>query len=280
MATSIDDLALSYRIMAAPPPPTQDPIAASFPRPTASKTQPKTHKTIGIVHDWINRADPSVRSIFDKALTHYRANNYTIVDIAIPYLPEGQRAHALSILAEIASGLHPSQLRSLTAPNRVLASMGMYQVTAQDYLAAQRLRSLLMSHLAHLFRDHPGLVIFTPATPIPGWHIAGGDADLAHGLSDGKSSVRNMEYVWLANFTGCPAVSCPAGYVNDVPVGVMGMAEWGSEEELIAFARHGESVLDGPARSDAGEDGKGLRVPMGDGACWEDVIGKAVAGRS
>lgn len=89
-----------------------------------------------------------------------------------------------------------------------------------------------------------------------------------------------MEYVWLANFTGCPAVSCPAGYVNDVPVGVMGMAEWGSEEELIAFARHGESVLDGPARSDAGEDGKGLRVPTGDRACWEDVIGKAVAGRS
>lgn len=278
MTTSIDDLALSYRIMAAPPPSVEDPMAASFPPPiTSSSTSstPKTQtKTIGIVHDWINRADPSVRAIFDKALAHYRQNNYTIIDITIPYLPEGQRAHALSILAEIASGLDPSQLRSLTAPNRVLASMGMYQVTAQDYLAAQRLRSLLMSHLAHLFRTHPGLLIFSPATPIPGWKIAGGDADLAHGLSDGKSSVRNMEYVWLANFTGCPAVSCPAGYVGDVPVGVMGMAEWGDEEELIAFARDGEAILDG---DDARDATKGLRIPTGDKASWEDVIGKAVA---
>lgn len=270
MATSIDDLELSYRIMAQPPPPTEDPVAANFPAPVPkTQTQTTGKKTIGIVHDWLDRADPAVRTIFDKALSHYRQNPaYTVIDITIPYLPEGQRAHALSILAEIASGLDPSQLRSLSAPNRVLTSMGMYQITAQDYLAAQRLRSLLMSHLAHLFRKYPGLVIFSPATPIPGWKIAGGEADLAHGLSDGKSSVRNMEYVWLANFTGCPAVSCPAGYVGDVPVGVMGMGEWGTEDDLIGFARDGESILDR-------DDSKGLAVPNGNRASWEDVIALA-----
>lgn len=267
MATNIDDLALSYRIMAQPPPPTEDPVAATFPSPVEPKgDQPKKFQTIGIIHEWLDRADPAVRTVFDKALAHYRQNpNYKVVDITIPYLPEGQRAHALSILAEIASGLKPSQLCSLSAPNRVLTSMGMYQITAQDYLAAQRLRSLLMSHLAHLFQKYPGLVIFSPATPIPGWHIAGGEADLAHGLSDGKSSVRNMEYVWLANFTGCPAISCPAGYVGDVPIGVMGMGEWGTEEELIEFARDGESLLDGG-------DVKGLAVPRGSRSSWEDVI--------
>lgn len=289
MAASIDDLALAYRIMATPPPASEDSLASSFPAPlpNPSTASPK-NKTIGIFRDWIDRAEPPVRAIFDKTLAYYRQQNYTIIDISIPYLPEGQRAHVLTIMAEIASGLNPSQIRSLSAPNRVLVSMGMWQIHAQEYLAAQRLRSLLMSHLAHLFRAHPGLLILSPSTPIPGWKISGGAADLAHGLSDGKSSVRNMEYVWLANFTGCPAINCPAGYVRDVPVGVMAMGEWGVEEDLIAFARDGEGVLDvenggvqdkkgkGDGGSESeGEGAKGLKIPSGEKALWEDVIAEA-----
>ena len=73
-----------------------------------------------------------------------------------------------------------------------------------------------------------------------------------------------MEYVWLANFMGCPSISCPAGYAkdSDVPVGVMAMGDWGSEEDLIDFARDGEGILD-------------LYVPSGKDSVWEDVIGKA-----
>lgn len=164
--------------------------------------------------------------------------------------------------------------------------MGMWQIKGQDFLAAQRLRNCLMTHLAHLFQKHPGLMIVTPTTPIPGWKIAGGEADLKRGVSDGNSTVRNMEYVWLANFSGCPAISCPAGYdVVDggrrVPVGVMAMGEWGSEEELIEFARDGEGVLGGVAAAATdggegeGEENSGLTVPRGEGAAWEDVIAKA-----
>jgi len=93
--------------------------------------------------------------------------------------------------------------------------------------------------------------------------------------------VRSMEYTWLANFTGCPAISCPAGYDPDsgVPIGLMGMSEWGSEEALFNFARDGEAVLDsdtvttenGNARS-ANDTRKGLRTPSGDGSQWVDLI--------
>ena len=91
-----------------------------------------------------------------------------------------------------------------------------------------------------------------------------------------------MEYVWLANFTGCPAINCPASYdrTSGVPIGVMAMGEWGSEEDLIDFARDGDAVLDLPenrppteTKGDDGEDGKavkGLRVPSGQG--WLDVV--------
>ncbi|KAL4871264.1 hypothetical protein BDV12DRAFT_206807 [Aspergillus spectabilis] len=280
IASSIDDLALAYRVMATPAPPSSDPQSAAFPSPLSDlslipPTSRPLNKAIGIIPAWLDRAEPSVRSNFNKALTYLRdRKNYTILEISIPYIPEGARAHVLTIMAEIASGLSPSQISQLTAPNKVLVSMGMHQISSQDFLAAQRLRSLLMSHLAFLFRKHPGLLIFTPTTPIPGWKIAGGDADLARGVSDGKSSVRNMEYVWLANFTGCPAISCPGGYVRDqknghrVPVGVMAMGEWGSEEDLIAFARDGEGILDLPERDEA----TGLTIPRGAEAVWEDVV--------
>ncbi|KAL2824151.1 amidase signature domain-containing protein [Aspergillus cavernicola] len=288
IASSIDDLALAYRIMATPANPSEDPKSAAFPNPLAELTstppesRPK-NKTIGIMHEWLDRAEPPVRAVFDKALDFYRSQNYAVVDITIPYIPEGARAHVLTIMAEIASALSPNQIRNLTAPNKVLVTMGMNQITGQDFLAAQRLRGLIMSHLAYLFQQHPGLLIFSPTSPIPGWKIAGGDADLSRGVSDGKSSVRNMEYVWLANFTGCPSISCPAGYAEDnrhrVPIGIMAMGEWGSEEDLIAFARDGEGILDlegnRAAVAELGGQATGLTIPRGMDAAWEDVVANA-----
>ncbi|KAJ5226271.1 hypothetical protein N7468_007496 [Penicillium chermesinum] len=281
MASSIDDLAISYRIMAAPAPASQDPISAQFPVPVPAPSDRKRAKTIGIVSEWIDRAEPAVREVFDRALKYYRENGYSVIDIKIPYLPEGQRAHVLTIMSDIASGINPNQISKLTAPNKVLVSMGMYQITAQDFLSAQRLRNLLMTHLAYLFKTHPGLMVFSPTTPIPGWHIDGGDADLARGLSDGTTSVRNMEYVWLANFTGCPSINCPAGFDKrtGAPIGIMAMSEWGTEEDLLDFARDGEGILDLPDNqapsAEADASSKGLRIPSGSAASWEDVIALA-----
>ena len=77
-----------------------------------------------------------------------------------------------------------------------------------------------------------------------------------------------MEYVWLANFTGCPSISVPVGYVEPVqgdgqcPVGMMALAEWGAEEQLISFGYESEEWL---------RDGsKGGRVKPKE---WVDVMG-------
>ncbi|KAJ5765020.1 hypothetical protein N7520_004579 [Penicillium odoratum] len=287
MASSIDDLAVAYRIMAAPAPESEDSTSSLFSQPVPPPADRKRNKIIGIYRDWIDRAEPAVREVFDRSLDYYRQNGYSVVDITIPYLPEGQKAHVLTIMADIASGVTTSQIRHLTAPNKVLVSMGMYQITAQDLLASQRLRNLLMTHLSYLFQKHPGLLILTPTTPIPGWNIQGGDADLQRGVSDGGMSVRNMEYVWLANFTGCPSINCPAGYDRDtgVPIGIMAMSDWGTEEDLIDFARDGEAILDlpanrPPAASDSDAALNGLRIPAAAGSIWEDVIAKSTEAQS
>lgn len=76
-----------------------------------------------------------------------------------------------------------------------------------------------------------------------------------------------MTYVWLANFTGCPALTIPVGRVKPaegegmVPVGMMAMGEWGGEEELMEWGRHGEEWA-------WSEEGR-----MGKPANWVDVLG-------
>lgn len=287
MASSIDDLALAYRTMAAPARPEDDPVSALFPDASSTTIQSSSiqrpqGKTIGIFRDWIDRAEPSVRATFDKTLEYYRSQkSYEIVDISIPCLTEGQRAHTITIMAEVASSIPPNQIRNLTPSSKILTSISTYQIKAQDLLAAQRLRNLLMSHLAYLYKTYPGLLIFTPTTPIPGWKI-GSNADLSRGISDAKHSVRNMEYTFLANFTGCPAITCPAGYDEDSrsPIGVMAMGEWGAEEDLIAFARDGEGALDlqlDGSEVSSSSATKGLKVPSGKGSVWVDVVAEASA---
>ena len=125
-----------------------------------------------------------------------------------------------------------------------------------------------MEHLAHLYKQHPGLIIVTPTTPNCGWPIKS-PTDLMHGCSDGNQSIRNMEYVWLANFCGCPCLQFPVGYADPLsgkgtdkmPIGLMGMSEWGSEDALIEWGYSGEAYLNGALEG-------GRRHPPN----WVDVL--------
>ena len=141
---------------------------------------------------------------------------------------------------------------------------------ARDFLAAQRLRAVQMRRLAYLFRekkeddggddgDGKGeLIIVSPTTPTAGSRIVGGASDLRCGVSDANAGLKSMEFTYLANFTGAPALSVPVGYVDceggggggdgdggRIPVGLMGMSEWGGEEELIRWGYDVEKYLHG-----------------------------------
>jgi Asp-tRNA(Asn)/Glu-tRNA(Gln) amidotransferase A subunit family amidase len=236
IAANMIDLELAYRVMAQPD--TLDSDACLFTEPgSVTIRSPSRKKVLGIFRPWFERADSPVQKACNDALDYLTSKvGYSIVDITIPMVHEGQLAHAMTILAEIASGIPDVSL--LTAPNKVLVSCGK-QTPAPDFLQAQKLRSLLMQHLSHLYNEHSGLIIVTPTTPNAGWPI--NESDLKYGCSDGNMSIRNMEYVWLANFAGCPAITAPVDYVDPaqgegkVPIGLMGMGEWCSEDELMAF---------------------------------------------
>ena len=60
-----------------------------------------------------------------------------------------------------------------------------------------------------------------------------------------------MRYVFLANISGCPAATAPVGYAappegdarGRLPIGMMAMAEWGGEEQLLSWAGEAERYL-------------------------------------
>lgn len=264
VASNMVDLDVSYRIIATPNP--SDRVSSKFSQPQIFRGLTSSRSRIlGICKPWFDRADPPVQQACHAALQFLVAEwGYKIVDVDIPLTYEGQIAHAMTILAEATTNVKSTA--GLTPANKILLSVSR-ATPATDFLLAQKLRQIQMQNLAHLFQKHPGMIIVTPTTPNAGWPI--GDGELSHGMSDGNTQVRNMEYVWLANFTGVPCIQFPVGYVEPVkgngkiPVGMMGHGEWGSEDELIEFGYDGEEWMT------RGYEG-GRRRPEG----WVDVLHK------
>jgi Asp-tRNA(Asn)/Glu-tRNA(Gln) amidotransferase A subunit family amidase len=261
MAADMASLEVAYRVMATPDPLETSSAMFSAPRPSTSK-----QKVIGVYKNWMDRADAPVKTLCEAAIAYYVKLGYEIIDIHIPLIHDGQTAHALTILSEAVNGFPDTSF--LSPATRILLEVGS-KATASDFLQAQRVRSLLMSHLAALFQQYPGLMILTPTTPTVGWPIKS-PADLKYGVTDGDMSIRSMEYVWLANFTGCPCLQIPVGYAKAtkgdgiVPIGMMAMGEWGSEDELIEWGFEGEKYLN--------EVVQGGRPRS---AAWFDVIEEA-----
>jgi Asp-tRNA(Asn)/Glu-tRNA(Gln) amidotransferase A subunit family amidase len=245
MAANMIDLEVAWRTMAQPDP--DHHISRQFPMPSRPSPEIIYPKRIGIDKKWFDRADAGVKAVCQKAVDYYRDTlGYEIIDISIPHLREAQMAHALTILNEVTSSIKRSDLKKLLPPNQILLTVGA-KASCADFLAAQRIRTMVMEHLAFLFKKYPGLIIVTPTTPNAGWPIH--KKDKKYGSSDGNRSIRNMEYVWLANFAGVPSISLPVGFVDPVqgegkfPIGLMGAGEWGSEDQLLQFGYEGEKYL-------------------------------------
>ncbi|KIV97352.1 hypothetical protein PV10_01114 [Exophiala mesophila] len=267
IANSMDDLALAYRIMAQPDPSSSG--SSQFPNSLLTSTDvagsTPAKKILGLYKDWISRSDAVVLTAFNATVDHLvKVHGYETVDIEIPCIPQGQKAHAMTILSESRSVLTASQMKKLSYHNQLLLNIAGGHASAQDFLYAQRLRQLLMSHLAWLWTQYPGMLILTPTIPFAGWKIAK-PTDITNGIgvSDSDMSLRSMEYVYLANFTGNPAISVPCGYSDEnVPIGFMAMGDWGSEEQLLAFGKEAQSSLDNKG---------GIQRPKGDKA-WFDLL--------
>ncbi|KAI0407247.1 amidase signature domain-containing protein [Xylaria palmicola] len=256
IAADVGSLAALFEVASQPHPSTGFPRMNPSPFAGSKGGRPKV---IGIPEAWFNRASPPIqklcRDIIDRLVAE---NGYKVVPIEIPFVREGQKAHALTMLTDAATAA-PFDGR-ISPTIRIMLALGR-TTRATDTLLAQKLRRLLMQHLSWLWHTHPGMVIVTPTTQCAGWPIRS-PAELKHGVSDGDRTEECMGYVWMANFCGIPSVSVPAGFIvpegqpdqgaiadagtpGKVPVGLMAMGEWASESALLQFASDAEGFVKG-----------------------------------
>ncbi|TEA18989.1 Fatty acid amide hydrolase [Colletotrichum sidae] len=269
LAATVTDLTLAYRLMSRPNPddPIQGVYTPSVPAPSSAK------KIIAIDESWWSRAETPVANVCRRAVDHFKTLGYEVINVKLPFLREIQLMHSASCITEMQDNAHqrtpdPNNWQSIiNHVNAITMSVGT-QTPAADLLKYAQLRDVLMKHLAHLFEQYPGLLFVTPTTPLPGW--VRNPADEAYGVSDANRTIANMGYVYIANVSGCPAVSAPVGYADPVegrgkiPIGLMAMGEWGCEEQLLGWAKEAETYL----------HKEGRRRPEG----WVDVIEMAKNG--
>ncbi len=270
LACDISSLAAAYEVLGAPDDTSPFPSVS----PLVLDISPHRTKVLGVPEEWFSRAPSAIQKLCCLTIDRLVAlHGYTLVPITIPFLAEGQLSHAMTVLTDAATLLPVT--KNLTAANRIMIALGTV-TPSTDYLLAQKLRALLMQHLAWLWQQYPGMIIVTPTTACAGWHIAS-KTDLKYGISDGNQTLKTMEYVWMANFLGLPGISVPAGFVKPegvngageiapedfegkIPVGLMGVAEWACEKELLEFGIDAQVV---------GEDRRS-RPPI-----WVDVVARA-----
>lgn len=255
IAADVSSLAAVYTVVCQPHPATGFPKTIPSALTNSNRDRPRI---IGNPEDWFNRASPAVQKLCRGLIERLVAEKgYTVVPIEIPFVKEGQQAHALTMLTDAATAAPVDSRISPTI--RILLALGR-TTRATDLLLAQKLRRVLMQHLSWLWHAHPGMVVVTPTTMCAGWPMRCSSAELRHGVSDGDRTQETMGYVWMANFCGAPSVSVPAGFVvpeggwpdqgmvataetpGKIPVGLMAMGEWASEAALLQFAADAEEM--------------------------------------
>lgn len=255
IAADISSLVAVYSVASQPHPTSPFGMSALAP-PTIAKGIGRP-KILGIPEQWFQQAEPGIQELCRGVIKRLcTLKNYTVVPIEIPFTVEGRNAHALTMLTDAATVL--PETKGVSATMRILLALGR-TTPSTDYVLAQKLRGLLMNHLAWLWQQHPGMVIVTPTSACAGWPIRS-TSELKYGLSDGDRTQESMEYVWLANFCGTPSISLPAGYVvpegqsrvgevadsetaGKIPVGLMATGEWASETALMQFGLDVEDVV-------------------------------------
>ena len=257
IAANIESLTALYEVISEPHPSTY--FAATSLGSGKFSVNPSRPKVIGIPEAWFAQSAPGVQRLCRDMIDRLaEKKGYKVVSIDMPYVDEGQMAHALTILTDAATLL--PEPRGLSPGNRVLLALGR-TTPATDFMLAQKLRRVLMQHLAWLWQTYPGMVIVTPTSSCAGWPIRT-SSELVHGVSDGDTTIKTMKYVWLANFLGAPSITVPAGYVKPegavgegdvvtdldapgkVPVGLMATGEWASEHALLQFGLDAEAMGD------------------------------------
>ncbi|KAK8034472.1 hypothetical protein PG993_009467 [Apiospora rasikravindrae] len=248
IAVDMGSLATVYSVISQQPHPSSPFPPAPLCDMLLSNSHNRSSKKVllGILEAWFDRADPGVqdlcRNLIDALV---QTKGYVTVPITIPFLPEGQAAHAISILSDISTALPPRSSHCLPRepdPPRAGPRHERGGTTSSPSGCGGDGNRTLQS------MEYVWLANFcgTPSLSVPAGYVvpegeAGAGRPVQFDPDDGKGGEKMA-----------------GGAV--VPVGLMATAEWTREDLLMRFGCDAEEV--GRER---------LRRP----AAWVDVLQQA-----
>ena len=157
------------------------------------------------------------------------------MNIKIAELEESRAAFFITLITEYANCLACDVDKNFDLMNleTLLLLTSGFHIQSMDFLNAQKQRARAITFLKYIFEEVD--VILTPTTACVAPKI---DKDaIPRGKSMATVSGKLNRHLYLANFTGNPAISYPIGLsANNLPVGLQLIGKWYDEKTLLNVA--------------------------------------------
>ena len=191
--------------------------------------------TVGVYWDYFNFADPEIVQVCKRAVGWLKDLGVEVEDVTIPELEEDRVAHMVSISSEFSNvlGIDMDNHFSEINPETMIILAGGLNVTAVEYINAQRQRTRAVEVLKALFKNVH--VIITPSVACLPPKVT--PAAIPYGMVDATKSSELMRFSFLANLTGIPGIVLPVGTSHSgFPIGLQLMGPWYQEGLLVQMA--------------------------------------------
>lgn len=262
MAISAEDCALLLNVIAGHDDKDSTSLDVAVPDYTATLNKPLTGLRIGLPKEYFaHQLDAAMEKTLQDALAELRKLGATTVDISLSSTALSVPVYYVVAPAECSSNLarydgvrygyrceQPVDLYDLyersrsegfgeEVKRRIL--IGTYVLSAgyydAYYIKAQKIRHMISDDFRAAFQQVD--VILAPTTPTPAFKLGEKTADpVGMYLSD--------IYTIPVNLAGLPAISLPAGFVNQLPVGVQLIGNYFAEDKLLNVAHQFQQQTD------------------------------------
>ena len=261
LATTAEDCALLLSAMAGVDEKDSTSSAVQVEYYSKSLSQDLRGKKIGLCVEYMEGLDPEMSRVIEEAIDVLSKLGAEFMDISLPTSPMAIPAYYIIAPAECSANLsrydgvrfgyrceNPENLEDLykrsrsesfgqEVKNRIM--VGAFALSAGYYDAyykkAQQIRRLIKNDFLEAFKSVDA--ILGPTTPGPAFRIgANADEPQAMYLQD--------IYTISANLAGLPAISLPAGFIEDLPAGIQLIGNYFDEATLLNLGHQFQAQTD------------------------------------